>query len=147
MFLRVTEETMRSVLESGRIVPTWSGGQRTELVAEWPVKDKPMRVRVYTSVARGLTRDIGKDAIRVCLVSDEGKGLMRLPHIKRTTGWDERLKERVRAAFLRARSMPICPACSAPMALRTVKAGDRAGSKFYGCVKYPVCRETAPHRD
>lgn len=33
-----------------------------------------------------------------------------------------------------------CPTCGQPMVLRTAKKGDRAGSQFWGCSKYPACR-------
>ncbi len=35
---------------------------------------------------------------------------------------------------------PVCPACGSPMALRTAKRGDNAGSSFWGCTTYPKCR-------
>ncbi len=35
---------------------------------------------------------------------------------------------------------PRCPKCDSEMALRTAKRGDRAGSQFYGCSRYPKCR-------
>jgi len=35
---------------------------------------------------------------------------------------------------------PVCPKCSSPMILRTASKGDRAGSQFYGCSKFPKCR-------
>ncbi|WP_124948363.1 nuclease-related domain-containing protein [Sulfuriferula thiophila] len=33
-----------------------------------------------------------------------------------------------------------CPKCGAEMVLRTVKNGDKAGSKFWGCSAFPKCR-------
>ena len=35
-----------------------------------------------------------------------------------------------------------CPICSADMVKRTAKKGASAGSQFWGCSKYPVCRGT-----
>lgn len=35
-----------------------------------------------------------------------------------------------------------CPKCGAAMVLRTVKSGDRVGSKFWGCSAFPNCRTT-----
>lgn len=37
---------------------------------------------------------------------------------------------------------PACPSCNAPMVLRTAKTGARAGSQFWGCSRFPVCRVT-----
>jgi restriction system protein len=33
-----------------------------------------------------------------------------------------------------------CPKCGQSMVLRQAKKGDRAGSQFWGCSKYPACR-------
>lgn len=33
-----------------------------------------------------------------------------------------------------------CPRCGSPMVLRTVKAGARAGERFWGCSTFPKCR-------
>jgi len=37
---------------------------------------------------------------------------------------------------------PNCPLCSSLMVERTAKKGKYAGSKFWGCSKFPKCRET-----
>lgn len=36
------------------------------------------------------------------------------------------------------------PKCNSPMVERTVRKGPRAGSKFYGCSRYPYCRQRRP---
>lgn len=41
----------------------------------------------------------------------------------------------------------LCPKCGAPMVLRTVKKGNRAGEKFYGCSTYPKCRGMAEYHE
>ncbi|WP_293832801.1 NERD domain-containing protein [uncultured Phascolarctobacterium sp.] len=41
-----------------------------------------------------------------------------------------------------AKKGKICPRCGAALVLRTVKKGDRAGNKFFGCSEYPKCRYT-----
>lgn len=35
---------------------------------------------------------------------------------------------------------PACPVCSSPMVLRTARRGPHAGSRFWGCSRYPSCR-------
>jgi hypothetical protein len=35
---------------------------------------------------------------------------------------------------------PNCPRCGAPMVLRTIRSGERAGAKLWGCRDYPRCR-------
>jgi len=37
-----------------------------------------------------------------------------------------------------------CPKCGASMVLRTAKRGPNTGRKFYGCSRYPNCKETIP---
>lgn len=40
---------------------------------------------------------------------------------------------------------PVCPKCGSPMILRTVRKGDNAGNKFWGCSTYPTCRGIVPY--
>lgn len=37
-----------------------------------------------------------------------------------------------------------CPKCSSMMILRIAKKGSNTGNKFYGCSRYPTCKETVP---
>ena len=39
---------------------------------------------------------------------------------------------------------PACPRCGKPMALRTARKGQHAGSQFWGCSGYPECKGTRP---
>jgi YVTN family beta-propeller protein len=39
---------------------------------------------------------------------------------------------------------PSCPICSAPMALRTARRGPQAGSRFWGCSRFPGCKGVRP---
>ena len=41
-----------------------------------------------------------------------------------------------------ANAVPECPVCGSPMVRRTAKKGASAGSQFWGCSTYPVCRGT-----
>lgn len=43
----------------------------------------------------------------------------------------------------RLSSTTSCPKFGSSLVLRTAKSGTKAGSKFYGCTKYPVCRRVA----
>ena len=36
--------------------------------------------------------------------------------------------------------VPSCPVCENSMILRTIKKGEDAGKKFWGCSQYPKCR-------
>lgn len=40
---------------------------------------------------------------------------------------------------------PLCPNCGAEMTLRYAKRGPTAGTKFWGCTKFPFCRGTYPY--
>jgi hypothetical protein len=57
-------------------------------------------MRVYTSISclSGYGREKGKDAIRVVAFNSD-RGLFKGPHIKRVSGWQDRLKDRVWDAF------------------------------------------------
>ena len=37
------------------------------------------------------------------------------------------------------------PNCGAPMVLRTARRGPNTGKQFYGCSRYPGCKETRPY--
>lgn len=58
--------------------------------------------------------------------------------------------ERLAAARLEERrkheqpgkSATVCPKCGGLMVLRTARKGDRAGSQFWGCTRYPECKGT-----
>ena len=41
-----------------------------------------------------------------------------------------------------ASSSPSCPLCQSLMVRRTARKGAKAGSQFWGCSRYPVCRGT-----
>ena len=59
-------------------------------------------------------------------------------------------REQLNAARLEHRTQqagddsPRCPACGALMSVRTARSGNRRGSQFWGCVKYPGCTGTVP---
>jgi len=70
-----------------------------EYVFDYELKGRPgIKVRVWTSVSRdGNGRGKGSDAIRVAAFDAWiDKGLRKTPHIKRTKGWQGRVKERVK---------------------------------------------------
>lgn len=70
-------------------------------------RDPRYRVLVYTSVRRGASaaRAVGKDAIRVCAIFDDGQrsfGVAKLPRVHRTGTVDgvlERVIDRSREAY------------------------------------------------
>ncbi|MCX5867791.1 MAG: four helix bundle suffix domain-containing protein [Proteobacteria bacterium] len=40
------------------------------------------------------------------------------------------------------KTLPACPLCGKPMALRTARKGQNTGSQFWGCSGYPECKGT-----
>lgn len=39
-------------------------------------------------------------------------------------------------------SIPDCPMCNVPMVKRVARHGPRAGTQFWGCSNFPMCRCT-----
>ncbi len=50
--------------------------------------------------------------------------------------------DHLRSLRERHNSTTNCPRCGGALKERVVKQGARAGQKFFGCTKYPVCRYT-----
>jgi len=42
----------------------------------------------------------------------------------------------------RIATLPTCPLCGKPMALRTARRGANSGQQFWGCSAFPACRAT-----
>ena len=117
----------------------------------------PSVVRVYTTLTQGadVLRACDSDAMRVVIgVEQDGRfrPLGKTRKILRTAPNNihpddrpgvciDRLVAAVREAYSDVRSVPPCPDCGAPMALRKPKKGQTF-KPFYGCVNYPRCRAT-----
>ncbi len=43
-------------------------------------------------------------------------------------------------------SIPDCPMCDVPMVKRVARQGPRAGTQFWGCSNFPMCRCTKGDR-
>ncbi len=43
-------------------------------------------------------------------------------------------------------SIPDCPMCNVPMVKRVARHGPRAGTQFWGCSNFPMCRCTKGNR-
>lgn len=74
-------------------------------------RDPNVWIKVYTSIRDGATlvRSKGSDAMRVCVVYDDGKksfGVGRFPKVLRTTS-DEAVIERLRQRLFQARARAI----------------------------------------
>ena len=59
-------------------------------------KNTDITIKVYSSVSNGVSRKVGKDAIRICAINTKTKkGIIKTGRINRIAGWTERLKEKV----------------------------------------------------
>jgi len=115
----------------------------------------PMTVRVYTSCSLNGARDVGEDAIRVCVLMEKqvalfnGKGPVRYEtkivpvgaakRVHRISTWEKNLAQRL--DDWQDLLKPLCPECSAPMNLRVPRQGEKWHA-FYGCCRYPTCKCT-----
>jgi len=95
---------------------------------------------VYSTVARGQSRPVGADAIRVqmeLVKPGQGRKVVRgSKRVHRTQNWRKNLLDRIRA--LGELEPPDCWQCGAPMVTRK----SRKTGEFWGCSEYPVCRGT-----
>jgi len=97
-------------------------------------------LRVYTGIEGGDSRDVGKDAIRVCLFWRSGPGMLPVmvggsKRVHRVKGWKKNLQDRIDK--WEEAVGPACPACGSPMVARKVKkAGANHGRPFYSCVTW-----------
>jgi restriction system protein len=67
----------------------------------------------------------------------------RKNRIARSAAASDALKPATQTAPSQAdRDAPPCPVCGSPMVLKTAGKGPHAGSKFWGCPRFPRCRGT-----
>jgi hypothetical protein len=140
--------------KGGRFI---EGKQGREVVVDVVPPGGRAMVRVYTSLAAGAreVRDCGEDAVRLVVgvdsperfrpIGDSQKILRTAPTSAddRVATFLARLREEIRQAYVRAKSVPACPLCGRAMAIRTQKA---TGRRFYGCTGFPECRGTMDER-
>jgi hypothetical protein len=98
----------------------------------------PLSLRVYTGIELGgQSRQVGKDAIRVCVVarwSNRDYGIGSAKRCNRVEGWRENLQQRIDS--WEELAMPYCPVCSAPMIFHKPKPYGRKFTPFWGCMRY-----------
>jgi hypothetical protein len=90
-------------------------------------------IRVYSSVDKrtNKTRNVGTDAIRVILLTDDGKTLRGNKRVNRVETWKENLQKRLDNWI---NVTELCPQCGFPLRNRKGKYGD-----FIGCSAFPKC--------
>lgn len=116
----------------------------------------PALVRVYTSIAKGTSevRACDSDAVRLVIgcyheggpfkpLGKSRKILRTAPNglteAARSKAFLDRLTETIREGYKMIASVPTCPDCGAPMALRRPKKGQ-SFNPFFGCIEYPQCK-------
>lgn len=100
--------------------------------------DLKLTLRVYTGISRfGLSRAVGKDAIRVCLfIKLEEEKILKLggsKRVHRVEGWKTNLQSRL-DNWLDFLPKHKCPDCGSPLVPRKGKNGA-----FLGCTSWPTC--------
>jgi restriction system protein len=73
----------------------------------------------------------------------DGHGLLEL--VRAVQAGDEG-RPRAESEPTQAATPPRCPRCGKEMVLRTIRHGKKAGSNFWGCPRYPICKGTLPVR-
>ena len=132
----IQEEEMRELLDAQGFKEVFIEGTREIVYSK--VVAKNTCLRVYTSVAYidGESRDVGMDAIRVCLVyrKEDGTitGIGSDTKVYRIETWKQNLQKRL-DKWLNLMG-PTCK-CGAPTKERDGKFG-----KFWGCCTYPICK-------
>ena len=112
-----------------------------ELSFERETENPDVKIRVYSAVEEGGSRECGADAGRVLLVHREsGKFVWEGRKVLRTAGYLDNMRERCREAFkVASNGLARCPVCGGCLIVRENK---KTGDKFLGCCKYPACKGT-----
>ena len=147
-YVPITLEQMQEVLkpEKGWITRTHAN---SEICFEFEVKNyNPLiLIKVYSSIHPNTdcVREVGADAIRVCLLLWDGSkfvGLKSFNRCNRTKGWSVTLRNRVMEAFHYAKNKVVfCKRCGKIMCERE---NTNTKIKFMGCSNYPECSYTEP---
>ena len=72
----------------------------------------------------------------------EGPQLHEMIKVARAAGTNAVLAKAPSEPQLRPAGAPECPICKSSMVVRTANRGAKAGTKFWGCSRFPTCRGT-----
>lgn len=92
-------------------------------------------IKIYSSIdpISGLSRNTGKDSIRLVLVSKSGHPLSKSgQYITRVRGWERRIKDKCRELYALALSLPVCSK-GHRAGCYTCRSGRNVGRRFYKC--------------
>jgi len=143
MIEQFTKEEFESALPVDKTTgePLWEYrefefGEHTYIVH---VPDRHVGILVRSSVRYDdVSADAGEDSIRLTLINTAtGKPLAKKidAWTQRTTGWQERMVEKIRMLYTKGLEMQNCPQCNGVLVERNGKYG-----KFMGCSNYPRCK-------
>lgn len=93
-------------------------------------------IKIYSSIdpRTMMSRDTGKDSIRLILVNGKGKYLAKDGvYVTRVKGWEKRLKDKIRTLWRLALSLPRCPECKGRSGIYTCRLGQNKGKRFHKC--------------
>lgn len=98
-YVTILESEFDAIFRSDRNWNKEFSGHAMEVVYTKRLKRKPdIIVKVYSSIHKndGISRGVGKDAIRVCAVNTAtNRGVIKSNRINRVPGWESRLTKRV----------------------------------------------------
>lgn len=142
-YTNISKEEMEAFLFPKGFVPVHLENTKELVYAKRIVHKLALSLRVYTGInPDGASRDVGKDAIRVCLfwrnIQGEIKSAGGSKRVHRVNGWRFNLQNRLDNW---EQDFVTCSACGSPMVERKGHYGY-----FLGCCNYPNCKATRPLR-
>lgn len=137
-YVQINESEMKSFLESKGFNPV-NVSRCDELVWEKTSKiDNKVALRVYSSLTNGVSRDVGKDAIRIVVWdSNIGRPVSGAIRTNRVAGWQNRMLTKLKGLSSSFKFVK-CPHCGSYMMERNGKYGT-----FLGCSNFPKCKHIA----
>lgn len=142
-FTPITQDEMADFLAPMGFLPILLPGVSELVYARRQDHDGlTLTLRVFTGIdPNGQSRDKGTDAIRVVLFWRQDDGTITKvatsKRVHRVEGWRKNLASRIESIAVG----PLCT-CGSPMVERKRRALTGCKSTFYGCARFPVCRET-----
>jgi len=137
-YTEITQKEFEYVLSHlGKVGYTWEKLDEPNAKENvYMVSINDIHIKVFSSIVDGISRNVGKDAIRVVgwdLQSDRPISASE-GRVNRTDKWAENLKSRIQTVVSKVvdvRDAPKCKVCGGMMAEMKGKYG-----KFMGCLNY-----------
>lgn len=89
-----------------------------------------------------LTAKRGYEPLEIKALVDQKLGHVGSGEVTPNVGVNPSISE-LESARKRDEAIPLCPKCGIPFKMRIAARGPNKGQRFYGCVNYPKCKETA----